>query len=197
MWESVYQTAIGLGWVQWAAFICGLIYIGLASLNKISCWIFGILSAGLWAYAAYFHFSLVMDALLNVFYVIMGIVGWINWSGKGENGQLPITSLKFTTNTWIVLIGLVAGVLLGYLLSNYTTASLPYWDALTTIFSIAATFLLIRRHIDNWVYWIVTDAIYIGMYYYKGAYLFGILFIVYTLMAVAGWLQWKKEKAFI
>ena len=194
MWESIYQTAIGLGWIQWSAFICGLIYIGLASLNRISCWIFGIASAALWAYDAYFEFSLIMDSLLNIFYVVMGVIGWVNWTGGGNEEQLPITSLRSMSNAYLVGGGMLGTLIMWFVLSHYTAAALPFWDALTTIFSIIATFLLIQRKIDNWIYWIITDTIYIGMYYYKGAYLFGILFIIYTLMAIAGWLQWKQEK---
>ena len=198
MWESIFQTAIELGWVQWAAFITGLIYIFLASLNKISCWFFGIISAGLWAYAAYFQFALLMDALLNLFYVVMGIIGWVNWQGNRDSpAELSISALGWKSNLEIIGAGLAGSLLMGYLLHNYSHAALPYWDALTTIFSVIATFLLIQRRIDNWIYWIVTDTIYIGMYYYKGAYLFGILFIVYTLMAVAGWFRWKAEKVAI
>lgn len=190
----MFQTAVELGWVQWSAFLCGLLYIALASLNKISCWIFGILSAGLWTYAAFFQYQLYMDAGLNVFYVIMGIIGWINWSKGGQGDELPITQLSRNVNFWIIVLGMIGSVILGYILTYYTDAALPYWDALTTIFSVVATFLLIRRRIDNWVYWIITDAIYVGMYFYREAYLFGILFLVYTVMAVIGWIQWQREK---
>jgi nicotinamide mononucleotide transporter len=136
-----------------------------------------------------------MDAGLNFFYVIMGVIGWVNWSRGGEGDLLPISALSRRSNIAIVISGGIGTILMGYLLFKYTDASLPYWDALTTIFSVIATFLLIRRQIDNWVYWIITDAIYVGMYYYREAYLFAILFIVYTLMAVSGYIEWKKEKA--
>ena len=58
MWDSILQTAVELGWIQWVAFITGLIYIALAAQNKISCWFFGILSAGFWTYAAFFQYQL-------------------------------------------------------------------------------------------------------------------------------------------
>jgi nicotinamide mononucleotide transporter len=191
--ESVLETLQSLGYIQILAFLFALVYIFLAAQNSIACWIFGIFSSGLWAYEAWFEYELLYDSVLNLFYVIMGGVGWWQWAQKkARTERFGIISLSSTTHLYILLFGGVVSIMAALIAQAYTNASLPFIDAPTTVFSIIATFLLIKKDIGNWVYWIVVDAIYIGIYIHKGALLFALLFLIYTVMAIVGWQKWRK-----
>jgi len=190
VWWQIWETILTLSHWEWLAFLFGLMYVFLAARNYISCWIFGILSSGIWTAVSFYDYQLYMDSGLNFFYVIMGIVGWINWGKSGGDPTISFYSGSFHIRAIIILLGL--SVLAAVGLEYWTDAALPYWDATTTVFSIWATYLLIKHKKENWLYWIVTDAVYIGLYAYKGAYLFALLFIIYTIISVKGWFEWNS-----
>jgi len=82
---------------------------------------------------------------------------------------------------------------LGYIMNNYTDAALAYIDAFTTSTSIVAQFLLAKKYLQNWIFWIVIDIIAIPMYVYKGLYFFAFLFLVYLGLAIWGYISWKSK----
>ncbi len=190
---SVLELIISLGVVQILAFLFALVYIFFAARNSILCWIFGMFSSGLWAYEAWFEYALLYDSILNLFYVIMGGVGWYSWARKTETGNSTnLVSLPFSHHARILLVGTCVSLIAAYIADVFSSADLPFIDAPTTVFSIIATFLLIKKDVGNWIYWIVVDSIYVGIYMYKGAFLFAILFLIYTIMAILGWYNWRK-----
>jgi nicotinamide mononucleotide transporter len=81
----------------------------------------------------------------------------------------------------------------GYFLDNNTDSPIPYWDAFTTSGSIVATWMLARKMIENWIFWVVIDFVALGTYLYKGLFATTVLFLVYTFMAVIGFYKWKKS----
>jgi len=193
MIQSAWATLADLGYVQIFAFTFALLYIFFAAKNSIFCWAFGIASSGLWAFEAWWVYELFYDAFLNIFYVVMGGVGWWNWvHKKGTSNSGGIISLSRSDHFLIILGGGLLSLISGFIAWKFSSASLPFIDAPTTVFSIIATFLLIKKELRNWLYWIFVDAVYVGIYFYKGAYLFGLLFIIYTVMALYGWLEWRK-----
>jgi nicotinamide mononucleotide transporter len=79
------------------------------------------------------------------------------------------------------------------LLQEFTDASLSYWDSTTSILSVVAMWLTAKKKIENWIIWLVVDVLATGIYYYKGIYFYCILYLVYTGMAVAGYLSWRRS----
>ena len=90
-------------------------------------------------------------------------------------------------------IGIVASIAFGKLAETYTDAALPLIDAFTTVFSLFATFMVTRKILENWIYWIVIDAVSIYLYYSRDLYLTAALFAAYIIIAAFGYLSWKKE----
>lgn len=191
--SNVIQGAQNLHWTEVWATIFGLVYIILAIKENVWCWFWGILSCGLWAWATYNLYSYYLDAILNVFYVMMGFVGIYQWKfGSGNKDVLPVTQMSVSQHVKIVFAGVAFTFLLGLLFEKYTPAQKTYLDALTSAFAIFATFMTIQKKIGSWVYWIIVDAIYVYMYWAVGAYLFMLLFIINTILAVKGYFDWKK-----
>lgn len=180
-------------WDEWIALMFGLVYVFLAAANRPSCWIFGIISCGFWAYGTFTHYGLYFDMALNVFYVIIGFWGLYSWLYTGEGGnERSISELKWTKHTYLIGVGGLITIIIAYFFSLYTSANAPYIDAFTTIFSVLATFLLVYKIHSNWIYWIITDATYVFLYIMRGADLYAALFIINTILAVYGYYRWKK-----
>jgi nicotinamide mononucleotide transporter len=210
MLHQFLQDIQSLGLLDWVVTITALIYVVLSARNNPLCWIFGIISCALWAYASYAYYDLYADALLQVFYVVMGFLGLYNWQQgrkalakdspqtpdqpddqQDAPAALAISRATPRQHLLYLSIGLASGLFFGYAFSH-TTAAATYYDALTTSFSIVATLMLVRRNIENWLYWIVIDIAYAGLYYSRGAMLFALLMITYTVIAFFAYRHWRR-----
>jgi len=180
--------------VEWIATITALFYVGLAAKESVWCWFFGIISCTIWAYITFTSYNLYLDAGLNVFYVLMGFWGIYQWQyGSSQKAELPISRMTQSQHARILVVGAVLGLLFGYFFDTYTPAAATYLDAFTTVFAIIATFLVVQKKLENWWYWVVIDAVYVYLYITRGAYLFAVVYLVYTVIAVFGYFSWKKN----
>lgn len=171
----------------------GLIYIFLSVRQNPLCWPFGIISVGIWMVVV-FQGKLYSDAFLQLVYVILGFYGWYQWlRGGRDHTPLRIRKVSRSLALRLILIGLITFIPAGYAAEKYLQASYPWWDALTTVLSLIAQYLLARKYIENWLLWIVADSMYIGIYYAKGWTGYSGLMAVYTGMAVIGFIQWMKS----
>ena len=123
----------------------------------------------------------------------MGFVGIYQWKfGSKEKKKLEITQLAVNQHVMIIVGGIVMTLVFGFIFERYTPARATYLDSFTTAFAIAATFMTIQKKIDNWIYWIMVDVLYIYMYGMVGAYLFMLLYIIYCVIAVRGYHKWNQ-----
>lgn len=168
--------------------------IGFVIFNakgKIISWPLGIIGSALYIWV-FITAKIYGDALLQFFYVLMGIYGWVQWRSAIKNDDvLPIISAKLSHLLKYLLIGLILVPIFGFLLDNRTDSDIPYWDAFTTVFSFIATFMMAKKILENWLFWIVIDLICIFIYAFKGLNSTVLLFVIYTLMAVYGFINWK------
>lgn len=193
MWQQIVTEMGALSWIDWAATVTALLYVVLAARDNPWCWGWGIVSCSLWAYASFVFYELYLDALLQVFYVGIAFYGLYQWQ-RGGRGQtpLPISRTSGHVHASILGGGLVFTLLFGYFFDEYTQAAATYWDAATTVFSVLATFLLVQRKLENWIYWVLIDAVYCGLYYSRGAYLFTLLMAAYTVIALVAYFRWRN-----
>lgn len=169
-------------------------YIVLAIKQSLWCWPAAFLSTLIYT-ILFFDVSLLMDSFLNAYYLIMAVYGWYSWKygGKAEEKELDVTTYGVVKNIKIILLLTVLSLGVGYIMANYTTASFAYMDSFTTVFALFATFMLARKVLENWVYWIVIDSISIYIYIQKGLNLTAILFVIYTVLAFVAYKKWKEE----
>lgn len=191
---KIIEQAQAFSWVDWVATLTAIIYVVLAARENIWCWFWGIISCSLWAYASFVYYNLWMDALLQVFYVIMGFIGIYQWKYQQEGQDIrPTTQLTIPEHLTYGAILLPATFLFGYFFANYTPAAATYPDAFTTILSVLATFILIQKKLETWLYWILADTLYVWLYARQGAYLFALLMIFYVIIAVDGYFRWRRQ----
>lgn len=187
--SAFYQTS----GTEWLIFITALLYVILAAIENVWCWLFGILSSTLSVYLCYTG-NLFLESGLQVFYVIMGIYGWYEWlKGSEQNRELKIVSFSLLKNIPLFSIGCIIWIILGLLSSNYSTQAMPFLDGFITAFSVVATWMTAKKIIENWLYWIIIDALAIILYASRDFYLIALLYIIYTLIALAGYLKWKNK----
>lgn len=173
------------------AVLFGVIYIVLAAKNKISCWIFGIVGSLISIYLFIFYAQLYAEAILYVFYVFAGIYGWIKW--KKQEHPNEVYHYPLSIHIKVIGIGVVLSLLLYYLINYlFVNAAKPLVDSFTTIFSFIATYLTTKKWLENWIYWIVIDVVTTYLYFSRGMEIYAGLMFAYTIIAIFGYLAWKK-----
>jgi len=175
------------------AVIFGVLYTVLMAQNKISCWIFGIIGSLLSVYIFVEYAKLYAEAVLYVFYVFAGIYGWIQW--KKQKTVEEVYQQKMSIHIKLILSGTVISLLLYFGLTYFfQEAEKPLIDSFTTVFSFIATYLMAKKWIENWYYWLVIDAVSVYLYYTRELEIYALLMLVYTILVVYGYWQWKKLK---
>lgn len=183
--------------LQLVGIALGLLYLWLEYKADIRLWVVGLIMPCVHG-ALYFKAGLYADCSMQVYYILAGLYGWLVWKNaprKSKSEELPI---RHTPLGWLpTLIGVyaVAHLALYLLLVHFTDSTVPFWDALTTALSMVAMWLLSRKVVEQWILWGVVDLITVGLYLYKGIPFTAGLYALYTVLAVAGYLRWKKEVA--
>lgn len=158
--------------------------------QNIWCWSFGLLQVILYCFIFYTA-KLYSDMILHVVYVFLQVFGWYNWKYGGSNhSKLRITLIK--NETFWIGSTILLSFCLGYFMQTKTDASFPYEDAFITIASLVAQYLMIKKVLHSWMFWIVVDVVAIGVYWYKGLYFTTGLYVLFLIMAVIGYLEWRK-----
>ncbi len=173
------------------AVVFGLAYVILAARKNIWCWLMGIIGSLASIYLFVEYSKLYSEAILYVYYVATGIIGWVNW--KNAEGDLKIVRKSVTTHLSFIGIGILFSGLFYLLVSNvFTDAARPLVDSFTTVFSFMATWITIKRWLSNWIYWIVIDAVTTVLYIDRGLDIYAGLMVVYTFLAAYAYWEWVK-----
>lgn len=180
--------------------ITGLIYLYYSVNEKIELWIWGFLSSG-FTFLSFLFANLYSEAFLQIYYLIISIYGWYIWKfGVSLNHTKEYLHIKRVTRSeWRELVALfillysVLLLLLIYapVLLGLSSSQLPYLDGFCTAGSIIGTWMLSRKHLENWIVWIIVDALSVGITIYKELYFYSFLFVIYTIVAILGYRKWK------
>tara|TARA_B110000116_G_scaffold139668_1_gene121113 strand:- start:5067 stop:5663 length:597 start_codon:yes stop_codon:yes gene_type:complete len=186
---SILQNEFHWSILETLAVIFSVIYVILAAKENIWCWAAALISVGLYIYICC-QAKLYAETGLQVFYFIMAIYGYFSWSKN--DGALMISEWSTNKHFIIILSATLITFLLGFIFSIYTDAKMPIVDSFTTVFSVFATFMVVKKILSNWLYFIVIDIIAIHLYYSRDLHLTSFLFLIYTLIAVFGFLKWNR-----
>lgn len=187
---SFFEESKAYGFLESAAVLSALIYIYLASKGKRLCFLFGLISSVIYVYLT-IQLKLYFDTFINGYYIYMSFAGWFAWKNQ-NNREIEVLNLSKKELSLSLILGILATLTLAFFADNYSDAALPYADAFTTVFSIIATWMVVKKYLENWLFWIVIDAVASGMYFYKELYLTSMLFALYTIIAINGYFKWKK-----
>lgn len=184
---------IQTNWIEIVGAILSLIYLYLSINQKVSLWFFGIISS-LFYIVVFFQTKLYADMSLQFYYVVISIYGWINWKHGKEGTNDDLQATRMSKRLWINLIAATVVIYFIYflILTRFTDSTIPKADSLVGALSIIGTWLLARKLIENWLVWIVVDGLCVGLYIYKELYPTAVLFIIYTIISIDGYWQWRK-----
>ncbi len=212
-YQKFIEQLINTSYLEWVAVILAIFYILFAIKENQWCWPAAFFSTAIYSYL-FFDVNLYMESLLNSYYLVMAVYGWNQWqkiqNSSANNQSLPInnkTSAKgsfstgnissWTIKTHLVLIfsTFILVYISAYLLNEYTNQDFALIDSFTTWFAILATYMVTKKVLENWIYWIIIDFVSIFLFLSKGYVLTAVLFAAYVVLAIIGWSTWKKHYA--
>ena len=194
MFHSLFEW-FRINYTELLGAILGILYVFLSIRQNIYTWPTGILTSLLYIFV-FFRSGIYAAMSLQVYYVIISIYGWYYWL-KGKNNKIeskvPVKHVNKQLWFKIGLIFLIIYTIIFFILSKYSDSNVPVLDSITTSLSIIATWMLARKYLENWIIWIIADILSAGLYFFKNLWPTIILFVVYTVMAFAGYFEWKKD----
>jgi nicotinamide mononucleotide transporter len=174
------------------AVVAAVAYLLLAIRQNILCWFFALVSTAIYI-ALFIDAQLYMESLLNVFYFGMALYGWYAWhKGSERESSLPVSRWPLQVHAAAIAAVVGVSMLTGALLQNYSDAAYPYVDSLTTFSAIWATFLVARKVLENWWYWLVIDAVSVFLYWARDLQLTSLLFVAYVALVPFGMIAWTR-----
>lgn len=192
--QALAEQARAYSLLEIVAVVTAILYLLLAIRQNIWCWFFAAISTTIYV-LIFIDVRLYMEAVLNGFYLCMAIYGWYTWrQGRHGESALPVTSWAPEIHLQAIAIIAVVAVINGYLLDNWTNAAFPYIDSMTTWAAIWATFLVARKILENWWYWLVIDIVSVFIYWQRDLQLTALLFAVYVVMIPFGLISWTRSQ---
>ena len=172
----------------------GLLSVWFSKNNNVLVYPTGIINTSIFVYLL-LKWQLLGDMIINVYYFLMSIYGWYYWTRKSNNlGYTPITRMQ-STDIKIILIIIISSVLfVSYLYSFFEKWSgfVSYVDIMTTAIFFSGMWLMARRKIESWFFWILGDIISVPLYFAKGFAFSSFQYLIFTFIAIAGYYKWKS-----
>ena len=190
--------------LEYFGVLTGLLYLLLEIRQHRAMWVVGFLTSLVYVFVFFFS-KIYADMGLNIYYVAISIYGFWQWTRKKAineektnqnapaNEAILYRNMTFPLLTGIILAILAIYALLYYILHNFTDSPIPAGDAFTTAVGIVATWMLARRIIEHWIFWIIVNCVSVYLYYLRGLYPTMFLYICYAILAAVGLYTWKKK----
>lgn len=191
MTQEIFQlfSNLNFNWsvIESLAVLFSLLYVILAAKENIWCWGAALISVSLYAYICYTA-KLYPETGLQIFYLIMAIIGYFTWNKKSKEKIKEWSEFKHLI---IIILGALFSFIMGFYFFTYTESAMPIIDSITTTFSIIATYMVVKKVLGNWLYWIVIDLLSVYMYFHRDLHLTSLLFVAYATIAVFGYISWS------
>ncbi|PLK42639.1 nicotinamide riboside transporter PnuC [Emticicia sp. TH156] len=197
---------VKMSYLEFYATVTGLVAVILSARENVWSWVVGLANVVL-AFIMFYQIQLYPDMFLQVFFFITNLIGFWQWKyprqeEANRKNELRISQLSIQQFGLLSMIGLAGTLLLGTFASKLhewlpmvfsMPSAFPYMDSFTTIMSIFATFLLIRKKVESWWVWLGVDIISTYMYFVKDVKLYSLLYAVFCVIALLGAMSWTKE----
>lgn len=175
---------VGLAYLWWEYHANSKVWLASMVMPAISIWI-------------YFSKGIYADFAINIYYLVIAIYGYLAWtrhhrSSAKKSKPLPIRHTPARVWAGIIAATAVLWVLLWWILSTWTDSRVPVTDAFTTALSIVAMWMMARKYAEQWLAWMVVDAVCVALYAYKGLIFYPILYAIYTVIAILGYRKWLR-----
>ncbi|MEI6060161.1 MAG: nicotinamide riboside transporter PnuC [Bacteroidota bacterium] len=191
--SQLYSNILDTSWLEVVAVVFGILSVWFARKENIWVYPTGIINVLVYVYLC-FYAGLYADMVINAFYFVMSVFGWYNWSRRDASSQhVPISGLNRKQWLFYILLMAIAFGIIYYVLSRFTDSTVPMFDSFTTALFIAGMWLMAIKKIENWLLWIAGDVLVIPLFAYKGLVFTSVQYIVFLVLAVMGYLEWRKR----
>ena len=178
--------------VEWIAVACGIMNVSLIIWRSIWNYPFGFTVVTLYFFI-FWEYRLYSDALLQVYFFVIQLYGLYSWlNGRAPDGRVIVVPLSASAFTLYIVATGAVWLIVASLMATYSDAAAPYWDAAVAALSVTAQFLLSRRHLQSWYFWMAVDMIAIGLFYSRGLEPTAALYVVFLGLAITGLIQWRR-----
>lgn len=180
-------------WLEIVGTIIGFIYLWQEVKASIWLWLTGIVMPAIYT-VVFYKSGLYADFGIQIYYIVAAIYGFLFWKFGKKNQDGDQLRIVHTTAKQAAVLCAITSVLflpIYWILTTYTDSNVPFFDSTTTAMSIVALWMLAKKHVEQWVAWIIIDALSSGLYFYKGIYFTAVLYAVYTVVAVYGYKKWN------
>lgn len=187
---NILQALQAMSLWEAAAVLLGIAYLLLAMRESLWCWHAAFVSTAIFL-VLFWDVGLLMESALQVYYLVMAVYGWWHWQqGSGEQQELAIS--RWSARQHLLAAGAVLAISAasGALLHQHTDAALPYLDSFTTWGSVLTTWMVARKILENWLYWLLIDGVSIYLYIDRELYLTAGLFVAYVVIVIFGYRKW-------
>ncbi len=181
--------------VEALSVLLGIVYLVLAIRESLWCWPAAFLSSVL-TMAVVFDARLYSEVALNAYYAAMAAFGWYQWRYGGRRqgaAELPIAVWPLKMHAVAIGGSLALAAVVGSYMSRHTQAAFPYLDAFVTVASVVTTYMVARKILENWLYWLVVDSLALYLYWQRELYLYAGLFALYLVLVVLGLVRWHRD----
>lgn len=181
--------------------LIGVLYLVLEYRANVWLWPVGVIMPLIYIFVCY-DAGIYADMGINVYFFLAAIYGWIVWykgnsrrSSEGDSSEGEPMSIVRTSRkewAWCAVVFAAVFALLAYILINFTPSTVPYSDSFTTSLSVVGMWMLAHKRIEHWLLWVAVDAVSTVMYINKGLYPTSGLYLLYTIIAIAGYFKWQR-----
>jgi nicotinamide mononucleotide transporter len=179
-------------WLELTGFIFGVTGVWLTIRKSIWCFPAGIINVLITAYLV-FDKKLFADTIQQLVYFVLLVAGWVMWhTQKEEKHEIKIERTYIKEYFILIPVYLAGSLLMGALLKNFSSASLPYADSFATVLCFIAQWMIAKRKVENWILWMIANPAYILIYLIKEMPLYAVLSGIYGVMAVMGYREWNQ-----
>ena len=193
--EIIHQFIEGLkntGWLEFIAVITGIASVVFSRKENILVFPVGIVSTAIYIYLYLTH-GLYADASVNLYYTVMSIVGWLMWTRKKDGQVLLITRSDKTDWLYAVFFFAACWLVLFIVLKSFTDSTVPLADSFTSAAAFTGMWLMNKKKVENWIWWIITDLVSIPLNFYKHLVFTSFQYMVFLVLATMGYITWLEK----
>ncbi len=190
------QFATGLRatiWLEYTAVFFGIASVLLSRLENIWVYPTGIVNTTIYIYLSLLG-GLYAEASVNVYYTVVSVIGWVLWA-RQKDGETVLRITRSSTREWIWAVGFfgLCWGLLYWVLYRFTSSTVPVADGFAAASAYTGMWLMARKKLENWLWWIVTNVASIPLYFIKGYVFTSFQFLVFLVLAVLGYVEWRRK----
>jgi nicotinamide mononucleotide transporter len=196
IYEQFIQGIKSATWLEFTAVIFGIASVVFSRVENILVYPTGLINTMLYTYFCFFWWGLYAEGSLNFYYTIMSIYGWVLWSRRNQStNERKLQITKSSGREWLIATGffLIAWAVLYLILKKNTDSNVPWGDSFASASAYTGMWLMARKKLENWIWWILTNIASIPLYFYKGAVFTSVQYLVFLILAIFGYLAWRKK----